>query len=171
MAANPKTPAERTTADAADYYTLETYSAEDSVGFLIAVLRTRLFRALDLEFDKFGFTAAQWPILRTVADGQTPTAADLCRRLNYDTGSMTRMLNRLEQKGVIVRVPSAEDRRVVQLKITPAGRKIHRKLRDATIRVLNHQVRGFAPQEVRQLHELLRRMQVNLEAVYYDDQP
>jgi MarR family transcriptional regulator, multiple antibiotic resistance protein MarR len=164
MAANPKAPSGSDSSP--DYYTLETYSAEDSVGYLIAVVRTRMFKALDLEFEKHGFTAAQWPILRSVADGATPTAADLCRRLNYDTGSMTRMLNRLEQKGVIVREPSAADRRVVQLKITPTGRKIHRKLREATIRVLNHMVRGCSPTEVQQLHEQLLRVQANLDAVY-----
>jgi len=162
MAANPLTPP----AAGADYYTLETYAAEDSVGYLIAVVRNRQFRALDIEFAKFGFTSAQWPILRSVADGATPTAADLCRRLNYDTGSMTRMLNRLEQKGVIERVPSAADRRVVQLKITPTGRRVHRKLRDAAIRSLNHMVRGFTPQEIHRLHEQLVRMQANLEAAY-----
>lgn len=163
-------PAAAAGAGADDYYTLATYAAEDSVGYLIAVVRNRQFRALDIEFAKYGFTSAQWPILRTVADGQTPTAADLCRRLNYDTGSMTRMLNRLEQKGVIVRVPSAADRRVVQLRITPAGRKVHRKLREAAIKVLNHLVRGFSPQEIHQLHEQLVRMQANLEAVYPNEQ-
>jgi DNA-binding MarR family transcriptional regulator len=170
MAANPKAAASEPIPPDSAYYTLETYSAEDSVGYLIAVLRTRLFRALDLEFEKFGFTSAQWPILRSVVDGETPTAADLCRRLNYDTGSMTRMLNRLEQKGVIVREPSAADRRVVQLKITPAGRKVHRKLRDGAIRALNHLVHGFAPQEIQQLHEQLLRMQANLGAVYDNDE-
>jgi DNA-binding MarR family transcriptional regulator len=152
------------------YYTAQTYAAEDSIGYLIAALRARLFRALDLEFEKYDFTAAQWPILRAVADGETPTAADLCRRLNYDTGSMTRMLGRLEQKGVIMRKPSAADRRLVQLKITPAGRKVHRKLRDATIQVLNHLVRGFEPQEIRQLHQQVLRMQANLAAVYDHDE-
>jgi DNA-binding MarR family transcriptional regulator len=170
MAANPRIPAAEPAAASADFYTLETYAAEDSVGYLIAVLRTRQFRALDVEFSKFGFTAAQWPILRMVADGETPTAADLCRHLSYDTGSMTRMLNRLEQKGVIVRVPSAADRRVVQLKITPAGRRMHRKLRQAAIRVLNHLVRGFSPLEIHQLHEQLVRMHANLEAAYPNEQ-
>jgi DNA-binding MarR family transcriptional regulator len=169
MAANPRASADPPAAGD-DYYTLETYAAEDSVGYLIVVLRTRQLRALDVEFSKFGFTAAQWPILRAVADGQTPTAADLCRRLSYDTGSMTRMLNRLEQKGVIVRVPSAADRRVVQLKITPAGRSVHRKLREAAIRVLNHLVRGFNPEQIQQLREQLLRMHANLEAAYPNEQ-
>jgi MarR family transcriptional regulator, multiple antibiotic resistance protein MarR len=153
----------------AGYYTVETYSAEDSVGFVVAQLRTRIFKALDVEMNKLGFTAAQWPILRLVASGATPTAADLCRQLNYDTGSMTRMLSRLERKGVIVRKPSVEDRRVVRLHITAVGRKLHPKLRDVVIRVLNHLTAGFSVDEVHVANRLLRRMRDNLAAAYGSD--
>jgi DNA-binding MarR family transcriptional regulator len=159
MAANPK----NIPAGALEgYYNVDTYGAEDSVGYLIGALRARLSDCLDEEMKKLGFTAAQWPILRAVADGQTPIAADLCRQLDYDTGSMTRMLNRLEEKGVIVRTPSREDRRVVRLRITPAGRRIYPKLRACTIRVLNRLVTGFSDAEVRALHASLRRMLDNV---------
>lgn len=151
------------------YYTVESYSAEDSVGFLIAATRTRIFKALDAEFARHGFTSAQWPILRAVADGETPIAADLCRKLNYDTGSMTRMLKRLEDKGVIQREPDARDRRIVRLRITPAGRKIYPKLRDATIRVLNRLVANLEEAEIRTAHELLRRMHSNMSYVNESD--
>jgi MarR family transcriptional regulator, multiple antibiotic resistance protein MarR len=153
---------------AAGYYTPETYAAEDSIGYLIAATRTRLFRALDVELGDLGFTAAQWPILRAVADGGAPIAADLCRKLNYDTGSMTRMLNRLEEKGVIVRAPAEDDRRIVRVRMTAAGRRIYPKLRDATLRVLNNLVAGFSATEVRQMHEQLRRMHSNMDYVNDD---
>jgi DNA-binding MarR family transcriptional regulator len=150
-------------------YTAETYSAEDSVGFLVASLRTRIFKAVDIEMSKLGFTAAQWTILRVLAAGEPPTAADLCRQLNYDTGSMTRMLSRLERKGVITREPSESDRRVVRLRLTPAGRKLHPKLRDVVIRVLNHLTHGMSSEEVRALNEQLKRMRSNLRAAYGAD--
>jgi len=150
-------------------YTVETYGAEDSVGFLVASLRTRIFKALDIEMGKLGFTAAQWPILRLLAAGESPTAADLCRQLNYDTGSMARMLSRLERKGVIVREPSDSDRRVVRLRLTPAGRRLHPKLRDVAIRVLNHLTQGMSPDEVRVVSEQLKRMRSNLQAAYGAD--
>ena len=104
-----------------------------------------------------------------LATGATPTAADLCRQLNYDTGSMTRMLSRLERKGVIVRRPSDEDRRIVRLHITPAGRKLYPKLRDVVIRVLNHLTADFSADEVRVASDLLRRMRGNLAAAYGAD--
>jgi MarR family multiple antibiotic resistance transcriptional regulator len=160
--ANPPAPV-------AGYYTAETYSVEDSVGFLVASLRTRIFKAVDVEMAKLGFTSAQWPILRLVATGATPTAADLCRQLNYDTGSMTRMLTRLERKGVIARRASAEDRRVVRLQITPAGRKLYPKLREVVMRVLNHLTAGLTAEEIHQLSDQLRKMRDNLAAAYGAD--
>jgi MarR family transcriptional regulator, multiple antibiotic resistance protein MarR len=152
-------------AEQGGYYTVETYSAEDSVGYLIATTRTRLFRALDVELRKHGFSAAQWPILRAIADGETPIAADLCRKLNYDTGSMTRMLNRLEEKGVLRREASKDDGRTVRLRITQTGHRIYPKLREATIRVLNRMVAGFTHAEVKRAHALLSRMHSNMEYV------
>ena len=174
MAAKPKSVLKTRSARAlptpvSGYYTTETYTAEDSVGFLTASLRTRLFKAVDLEMAKLGFTSAQWPILRLVATGATPTAADLCRQLNYDTGSMTRMLDRLERKGVLVRQPSEEDRRVVRLHMTAAGRKVYPKLRDVIIRVLNHLTSDFSPDEVRVANSLLLRMRDNLARAYGPD--
>ncbi|MET0660042.1 MAG: MarR family transcriptional regulator, partial [Steroidobacteraceae bacterium] len=110
---------------------------------------------------KMGFTAAQWPILRAVARG-TPTAAELCRELDYDTGSMTRMLSRLEEKGLIKRVPSVRDRRLVELQITPAGRKLYPKLRAEVISVLNILLIGFKSREILQAYELVGRMLANV---------
>ena len=171
MAAKPKPVASRALppAPVTGFYNVETYTAEDSVGFLVASLRTRIFKAVDIEMGKLGFTSAQWPILRLVATGATPTAADLCRQLNYDTGSMTRMLSRLERKGVIVRKADEADRRIVRLHITPAGRKLYPKLRDVVIRVLNHLTADFSADEVHQASGLLIRMRANLAAAYGAD--
>jgi DNA-binding MarR family transcriptional regulator len=149
------------TTSAPDYYTVERYEDEDSIGYMMAAVRTRMFEVLDVEMSRVGFTAAQWPILRAVAHG-TPTAAELCRVLNYDTGSMTRMLNRLEEKGLIRRVPSRKDRRIVELQITPTGRRLYPKLRGQVIRVLNQLLIGLNPAEIRQAHRLVKHMLENL---------
>lgn len=163
MAANPDEL--KATRPTEAYYTAENYASEDSVGYLIAGLRTRMHRTLDAELGKLGFTAAQWPILRAVAKDKTPIAAELCRKLNYDTGSMTRMLNRLEEKGVIVREPSNEDRRVVRLRMTPAGRRVYPKLRDTVVKLLNQMLGDIPADEVRHALALLGRMQSNLDSL------
>jgi DNA-binding MarR family transcriptional regulator len=153
----------RSRAGLPDFYTVERYETEDNIGFMMSEAKARLYDILDVRLGRMGFTAAQWPILRAVARG-TPTAAELCRKLNYDTGSMTRMLNRLEGKGLIRRLPSRRDRRLVELKMTPAGKRLYPKLRSEVVRVLNMLLIGFKPSEINQAHDLVRRMLDNVTA-------
>ena len=168
MAAKPKS-VQTPPPPVAGIYSADNYDAESSIGYLVASLRTRIFKAVDIEMGRLGFTAAQWTILRHLSASDPPTAADLCRQLNYDTGSMTRMLSRLERKGVVARVPSESDRRIVRIKLTAAGKKLHPKLLEVVIRVLNHLTQDMTAQEVQQLSHQLIRMRDNLRAAYGPD--
>jgi hypothetical protein len=81
------------------------------IGYLVTGVRTRMMQEMDACLNPYGLTAAQFIILRRIAEGVATTAAELCRVLEYDTGSMTRMLDRLEEKNVIIRERSSDDRR------------------------------------------------------------
>src|ERR1700720_1254095 len=93
-----------------------------AIGPLIGRVRTVMLSRLDGELQPFGITGMQFAILKSVTDGTAETAADLCRLLHYDNGSMTRLVDRIEQKGLIRRERSKDDRRVVSLRVTAAGR-------------------------------------------------
>src|SRR3977135_763508 len=69
------------------------------VGYLLGRARGSLLDALDAELARFGLTGMQFGVLKHLAEGAAHTAADLCRRMHYDTGSMTRMLDRLRGEG------------------------------------------------------------------------
>src|SRR5258707_12822646 len=92
------------------------------VGYLLGRARGSLLDALDAELARFGLTGMQFGVLKHLAEGAAHTAADLCRRMHYDTGSMTRMLDRLEGKGLGHRGRGREDRRLMLLRIAPGGR-------------------------------------------------
>ncbi len=129
-----------------------------SVGHLIGRARSALLTGLDTELEPFGLTGAQYAVLKNVADGVADTAADLCRTMHYDTGSMTRMLDRLEEKAVLRRERCTEDRRVVYLRITDIGNELLPQLRTAAIRVIDHHLAGFSGAEVEELKRYLARM-------------
>jgi DNA-binding MarR family transcriptional regulator len=76
----------------------------------------------------------------------------------YDTGSMTRILDRLEEKGLLRRERSPDDRRVVLLRVAPAGRAQLPRLRAVGSRVLAAHLAGFSAAEVEALQRLLGRM-------------
>jgi MarR family multiple antibiotic resistance transcriptional regulator len=128
------------------------------VGHLIGRARSALLTGLDGELEPFGVTGAQFAVLKNVADGIAETAADLCRTMHYDTGSMTRMLDRLEEKAVLRRERCTEDRRVVYLRITDTGNELLPQLRAAAVHVLSRHLAGFSPEEVDNLKQYLVRM-------------
>ncbi len=131
---------------------------ELAVGMLIGRARSTLLTNLDAQLEQFGLTGVQYGALKNLSDGCAHTAADLSRQMHYDTGSMTRMLDRLEEKALLRRERGKEDRRVVYLRVTPAGRALLPKLRAAGARVLSRQLAGFTPEEVDALKRYLGRM-------------
>jgi DNA-binding MarR family transcriptional regulator len=138
---------------------------EMAVGHLVGRARSALLTGLDSELAPFGLTGAQYAVLKYVADGTADTAADLCRTMHYDTGSMTRMLDRLEEKSVLRRERCTEDRRVVFLRITASGNELLPQLREAAVHVLARHLRGFSPEESASLKQYLIRMIENGQAV------
>jgi|KBSSwiStaDraftv2_1062776.scaffolds.fasta_scaffold00888_17 DNA-binding MarR family transcriptional regulator len=129
-----------------------------AIGPLIGRLRSIMLSKLDAELQPFGLTGMQFAILKYVADGTAATAADLCRLMHYDNGSMTRMVDRLEEKGLIRRERSKDDRRVVCLRITGAGRTALPRLRDSAASSIQRMLAGFSAAEVNDLQTYLGRM-------------
>lgn len=144
-------------------YTVENYSREESIGYLLGAAKARVVSALDGEMLEAPITATQWGIMVHILEGNTKTAADLCRNLSCDTGSMTRMIDRLEERGLVRRERSTEDRRVVNIVPTEAGRSLPQELLPTVVKVLNHSLRGFSAEELEQFKGYLRRFINNLQ--------
>jgi DNA-binding MarR family transcriptional regulator len=144
-------------------YRAETYRVEDSVGFKIIRLRSALFATVDREVAPWGVSSAQAAILIYIAHGRGNRAADIARDYNYDTGSMTRMIDRLVKKGLLRRVRDEEDRRSVRLELTPKARKLTEKLPAVAARSLNRLLRGFSRGDLDDLKGLLDRMLANVD--------
>ena len=111
-------------------------------------------------------SAAQFIIIANLAGAEgTMSASDLCKGISYDAGAMTRMLDRLESKGLIRRNRSAHDRRLTHLELTEEGRAAYPRMREISLTVANRFLRGFTKSEARQLEGLLTRMLENAQAL------
>lgn len=137
------------------------------VEFLLNRVRRELHAVLDarLASDKVLFplelTSAQLVVIETLAPEGTVCLTDLCERMAYDAGAMTRMLDRLEAKGVIRRRRGAKDRRVVYAELTEEGRARLPRVRQISMEILDQFLRGFSRAEVRLLENYLARLLLN----------
>lgn len=128
---------------------------------LINRVRVEVIDALDLELSKFDISAPQLLVLASVANKEAASASTLCKSISYDPGAMTRMIDRLEQKGLIRRVPHPDDRRATNLELTAAGKALYPQLISAKETVQAQFLRGFSKDEVATLEGLLNRLLEN----------
>jgi DNA-binding MarR family transcriptional regulator len=121
-------------------------------------------RSAEAALQAHGMTSEQaWPLL-AVSQGLARTGADLARLYDMDPGAVTRMLDRIEAKGLIERLRSADDRRVVELRLTRTGKALAARIPDVLADTLNAVLRGFTHEEVGHLKDMLRRIAANTRA-------
>src|SRR5215472_18808791 len=128
------------------------------VGQLMGRARASLLTSLDAEIERFGLNSTQFAVLKHLGEGAAQTAADLCRLNRYDTGAMTRILDHLEEKGLVRRERGREDRRVVFLRLAPAGKALLPRLMAVGTCVLEVHLAGFGGDEVEALKGYLQRI-------------
>src|SRR2546429_10025755 len=92
-------------------------------GSLVPRVARELNSALDRQLAGFDLTAQQ-AVLLLLAARQRVSPSQLKDRLGTDTAGMTRLLDRLEAKGLLVRSRHPDDRRAIIIEPTEAGRTL-----------------------------------------------
>ncbi|CAE6922266.1 DNA-binding transcriptional regulator, MarR family [Pseudomonas marincola] len=129
-----------------------------SIGLLVARAALLKDRLLDKHLAELDVTAAQFKVLIIIAQYELDTPADLCRYLALDSGSMTRMLDRLEQKKLLVRKRCATDRRQVRLALTASGLELAAHLPEVGAAAMGEFVGVLEPEEVQALEASLTKI-------------
>jgi DNA-binding MarR family transcriptional regulator len=128
------------------------------VGRLIKQVFSSLLRGVDKRMQPLELTAMQWEPLLLLHLGRADTVAALAREGNANCSATTRLLDRLEEKGLVTRQRSDVDRRLVHLGLTEKGREVGDAIEPLVNAELNRHLCGFTEQEVATLLELLGRM-------------
>lgn len=152
----PKTPA---------FYSPQSLRAEDSIGLLSKRAMQSIVLQVDRRLAPHDLTHAQWVPLYKLAKGDCSTMAELARDVALDPAAMTRALDRLEAKGLLKRVRSTEDRRVVKLALTEEGERVAELVPAVLAEVFNAHLAGFTKAEWTTLVSLLQRLVANGDAL------
>ncbi|MEM5329854.1 MarR family winged helix-turn-helix transcriptional regulator [Paraburkholderia sp. JHI2823] len=138
------------------------YDLGESVGYLISRVKSTMSNMVTQRaVAELGVTSQQASILFMVATGKCTLAAELAREYGIDASAVTRLVDRLEKRGLLQRVRSSEDRRAVHLALTPEGLAIAARMPAIFRSVTQHLSAGFTPEEVGFLKSMLRRILAN----------
>ena len=116
---------------------------------------------LDADLSALEVTAAQFVILANVLKGHAKSACELCSYMDYDRGAMSRMIDRLEVKGLLRRVALPHTRRTMALEVTEAGTAAFPKMQACLARVVNRLLKGVTKAQVQAVEKTLRQMLAN----------
>ncbi|WP_192954705.1 MarR family winged helix-turn-helix transcriptional regulator [Gallaecimonas mangrovi] len=132
------------------------------LGRLVIITRNQLTAKLDDVLAPLDLTTAQYGVVIVLSRGQWDAPAQLCQLMDYDRGAMTRLLDRMVSKGLIVRLPNEKDRRCVTLKLTEKSLALLPKLEATVSAVYQTALSDFSEAEAALLAGFLNRMIGNL---------
>jgi len=84
------------------------------------------------------------------------TATEIGKRLDLEKGSVTSLIDQLEEKGMVLRHEDASDRRKSLISLSAGGREEMRRIMDSYTKKLDDYLDGFNPGELKQFMDSLR---------------
>jgi DNA-binding MarR family transcriptional regulator len=152
----------------AGYYRADTFESDICLGYQMKRAQTHLRALLETAFEGEELNFSQWTVLVRLKEGDAQNSADLARALNYDTGSLTRLIDQLEERKLLVRRKSRTDRRVHDLVLTPAGRAMANALTPRVVDIHNRVLADFSRTEVDTFLRMVRKLVDGIESATAD---
>ena len=139
------------------HYHPQTYTVRNSVGYLIKRAYALMLDSLEPAFVEHGFTYMQYVVLMQLRSGAAMNVSDICRNFRHDSGALTRVIDQLAERGLVERERCSDDRRKVNLHLTPAGIATCERLIPLVVEKLNVAVADFSRAELDEMTRLIAK--------------
>lgn len=136
------------------------------LGFLVSAVRSAIWDAVDAELKPLDLSPAQFVVFNSIALGKGRTIGEFCQLLGYDSGAMTRLLDRMEKKSLIRRVTNPEDRRSYLIELTAESRAMFPQAKRRVETVLRRLLAGFSNVQADAFKRSLEQVLANAAAMH-----
>lgn len=115
--------------------------------------------AADGIWREHGLSMREYDVLYTLAKcGEPARMGELQRGVLLSQPALSRLVDRLEHRGLVTRVLDSDDRRAVRVGLSPAGAELQRVVGRAHARSVEHAMHALTPEEQRELERLARKL-------------
>ena len=132
--------------------------APRGLGYRIKLLSQLLYRRLQDRLEPWGLTPFHWVVLCCLWEEDGLATSAITEKLNQVGGTITGVLDRMEERNLIYRERDAQDRRVWRIWLTPAGCDLRHEIPPLVLQVREELTAGISPQEYETFSQLLDRM-------------
>jgi MarR family transcriptional regulator, organic hydroperoxide resistance regulator len=140
----------------------QTILAPYSLGYRIKLLAQLSGRCFQEKLEPYGLTPFHWVVLCCLWEQNGLATSDLGEKLCQVGGTLTGVLDRMEERGLVQRERDHKDRRICRIWLTEAGKKLHDVLPPLSVGVRDRALEGFSEAEREQFSQLLDRAIANL---------
>lgn len=133
----------------------------DSTGYWLRKTYDAMSEHLQAQLDQHDVTVAQWPILYSIETDACDTPAKLADKLSLNRSVITRLIDRLEVKGLVKRQKSSLDKRSVELSLTLKGKRILPRLATLSLETNNLFLTGLSLEEIDLFDQTLKKIHSN----------
>ena len=134
----------------------------DNIGTMVAQVARLMRRSFDERVRGIGVTRPQWQVLSLLVRHEGINQGGLADILEVEPITLGRMIDRLQEAGLVERRPDPVDRRAWRLFLTDKGRQLHLRLRPFAEETFAIAIEGLDDREQAELTAMLERIRVNL---------
>ncbi|HEY9119904.1 MAG TPA: transcriptional regulator SlyA [Marinobacter sp.] len=136
----------------------------DQFPFAVARVTRRWRKLLDERLKDLGVTQARWTTMVYLQKGgEGLTQRELARLMAIENPTLVRLLDSLEQQGLIERRPCPNDRRARRLHLTPDGTEFMNVLTERAAKLREEMLEGISDEEIEGAVSVFQRIMENAE--------
>ncbi len=130
----------------------------ENLGFLLGKSCQIKDRLLDQHLIPEDITSTQAKVLFQIYHFKFDRPSQIGKSLNVDNSAITRMLDRLEKKGLLIRIPDPNDRRSIVIQLTENGVEAVKRSLPLARNAIEELTQSLSEEEIEQLRHCLKKI-------------
>lgn len=140
------------------------FKLSNSIGHIVNIVANKLRFELEQRFKTNGhdITAQQWMVLSIIYENMGMSQNELALKSKKDKTNVARILEKLENKNLVERIRSNEDKRVISLFLTKVGKNTRVELSQLALETIELSTRNISNEERDRCINILKKIYVNI---------
>lgn len=140
-------------------------------GDVDAILKTLIFlytenrRVIKALAARNSLTGPQLTVVKMLEQMGDLSLSELSDAIRAQNSTVTGIVDRMEREGLVERVRSVDDRRVVRIHLTEKGRKLAREIPVEPVSIFRSALEGLSPQETRDTLKIVGKIAARFKAI------
>lgn len=137
-------------------------SLDKSIGMSINYVNKKIQRYLSINLEKYDITTEQWAVLLKLVEKEGINQKLLSKEVEKDQATLTRILDILERKSLIIRKKSPEDRRAFLIYTTDKGKELKEEVYPFIEKLFKNMIFGIPKDQLDLFVDVLSKINENM---------